>query len=691
MIKKRTINKKRQREEKFICMTPIKKQKIDENVIVETKANKSDDPKERKIERFIEITPTKFKSKKYKKKQNLFLEDNDFDPYTINELHNLAKKKFLEIQNDSIVDYTIILDEVLSIYDIDETINNFFLQKLKEYYENNKQTIDEDKTGKSDKIANLFFNYIFTLSPEKRKIQYQNYKYFKENEIFTKNDEVFFYYDNLQLVFKTFINELLKISLSIKDNSTKKTSKQYIEELTQLYSKYQFPSFSYKIPIKYGNKELMYIMFIVKLQTIYCVDNKEKDKEIFFKYDIADKFIALNYFKEYFLLKTYDDLAIQYIIFCIYIYFKYNEIQYHLLQNDIKEQFFICSRFVYQSFEEKKKYLKQIQSYIKNEVNIDDIDQNYLNNHLLKINYNNNEVELNGNDCFFLGNKTYYLEEIINKKNYTFEHLKKKKFPLFYDNDNLNNDFKAHMKIILQSKLTLQYIKSLKNIPQLDKTIFTDKIIEEINSNSLWVRFPINNVYAITDREIYTIYLSNNVHCKKDEKFSNNISSKIITNSHEDCNHIARLILSINNFNISKSTPKDEIFKSKKYNNISILYNDQGDMWEHIIFGDKISNLYILGSFFILDTNNYSLNIAEFQKKFKNNNIPGKIDVLNSTLKKLKKNENNKLIKYINEFNLDNCEDRKWLKDNQKIVARNNPINSDNWQCMIRTGICGTH
>jgi len=51
MNTKRTINKKRQREEKFICMTPIKKQKIDENVIVETKANKSDDPKERKIER----------------------------------------------------------------------------------------------------------------------------------------------------------------------------------------------------------------------------------------------------------------------------------------------------------------------------------------------------------------------------------------------------------------------------------------------------------------------------------------------------------------------------------------------------------------------------------------------------------------------------------------------------------------
>ena len=72
MNKERTINKKRQREEKFICMTPIKKQKIDENVIVETKANKSDDPKERKIERFIEITPTKFKSKKYKKKNKIY-------------------------------------------------------------------------------------------------------------------------------------------------------------------------------------------------------------------------------------------------------------------------------------------------------------------------------------------------------------------------------------------------------------------------------------------------------------------------------------------------------------------------------------------------------------------------------------------------------------------------------------------
>ena len=473
---------------------------------------------------------------------------------------------------------------------------------------------------------------------------------------------------------------------------TKKSSNQYIEELSKLYDQYQFPSFSYKIPIKYGNKELLYITFIIKLQTIFCVDNNGIDKTIFFEYNIVNKFIALNYFKEYFFLETYDDLVIQYIIFCIYIYFRYNEIDSHLLQTDIKENFFICSRFVYQSFEEKKKFLKQIRKYIKNDINIDIIDQAYLNNNLLKINYNNIEVELNGNNCFFLGDEKKYLEEIIYKRNYTFQHLRKKNFPLFYDNDNLNNDFKAHIKMILQSKLTLQYIKSLKNIPQLNRSIFSDKIIEEINSNTMWVRFPIKNVYGITDREIYTVYLSNNFHCKINEEFSSNISSKIITNSHEDCNHIARLYLSINNFNISKSTPKDfNIFKYSKFNKIASLYNDQGDMWEHIIFGHKISNIFILGSFVILDTKNFSLSIEDFKKKFQNNNRRVLIRVINDQLKKLKKSENNKLIKYINEFNLKNCKDPDWLKNNQSIIARSSPMISEDWQCFIRVGICGTH
>ena len=121
------------------------------------------------------------------------------------------------------------------------------------------------------------------------------------------------------------------------------------------------------------------------------------------------------------------------------------------------------------------------------------------------------------------------MKYLINKKNYTFQHLKKKNFPLFYDNDELNKDFNSYIKLFLQSNITFEYTKSFKDIPKLNESIFSDKIFNEIQKHTIWVHFPVNNLQGLTDREIYTIYLNNNnLEDINDLNFSTLISSKVI-------------------------------------------------------------------------------------------------------------------------------------------------------------------
>lgn len=685
------LNKKRENSKSSIYLTPIKKRKISEKTFSIEKINKSDNVKTCNANQLTEKIINKFNSKKkVKKSKTLSIQLNSFNPYTIEELHSLALANFNKIKKEKNVTYIRILKEVIKYYDLDEEINAYFLDKLYEYYINNKKKIDNSKDGKSDEVVKYFYKFIFTLGKDKRQTIYNKFNFFDKNEIFTEDDKRFIYKDSMKITFEKFINELLKISLTINNKLTEKKSEEYSIELANLYSKYQFPVFSLKIPLKYGNEDLIYIEFILRLQKIFCTKETNNKKNIFSKYDIKNKFMALNYFSEYFSLKEYDISSIQYIIFSIYVFFRFYNEEIYALSTHINFQFFICSRFIYQNFEEKKKYIKEIKEYIQNDFDLESINENYLEKNLLRIKYNNKEILVNANNCYFLGNKEIYMEDLINKKNYNFLYLKKKNFPLFYDNDELNNDFNSYIKLILQSNLTFEYTKSFKNIPKLNESIFSDKIFNEIKENTMWVRFPIKNVQGLTDREIYNIYLNNDIVDIEDLQFSTNISSKIITNVHEDSNHVLRLILSINNTKITKTTPKiGDIFRLKKYNDISKLYDDQGDIWEHIIFGHKLHKIYIMGSLLILDSDNFKLNLNEFQKVFYTNNIKQKIKDLNEILKKAKKNNNNKLLKYIKEFDENSNDD--WLLKEQNIVGRNYTINSESWQCYNFSGVCGTH
>ena len=678
---------KRKRDKEIKFLTPVKKIKNDDKTYSIKKNYNSSGCKRKKV-----------KAKNQKKIKNLDLsltvkenpsiyESNGLNLNTIEELHKMALDKFNELKVANKIDYRTILDEVIKIYDIDENLNEIFLNELNNHYQRNKTKIDESTDGQSDSLSQIFFNYIFTLGFEKRKNIMEKFNYFEQNELFTEKDKKYFYPKSIENVFKDFIKEILKVSSTINVKSQKKSNEDYMKILSGIYENYSFPQSEFKIPVKFGNSELMYINFIVKFQSFLCVqktDNFYNNK--FFEYKLETKFLALNFFSDYFELNKYDIISIQYIICTLYCFFLYYDQDPTLIENMIQNKFNECSRFLFQKFEEKIKNIKEIKQYIKNDIDFQNITEDYLNKNLLMIEYNKKKIQINGNHSYFLGNNEKYLLDLISGNTYNFTFLKSKKFPLFL-NENENNDFVSYIKTFLQSDITNEYINSLKDIPNSNSIIFTDKIIKEILDNTYWVKFPLNCSYGVSDRDTYSIFLNNKIDRNNSNQYSAILASKIITCGHEYENHFFRLLLFINGYSNSKFTPREEeIYKEKSLNDICLKYLDQGDIWEAIIFGEKITNIFIKGSLFILDSNNFNMKIKKFRELFNKNNRRESVKNLNGLIANLKKNEKNTLLKYINELTNDS-----WMENIQFIVGRNNSSSIfESFQC-IKFGICATH
>ena len=690
------MNQKRKREGSSSCFSSVKRQKIKEDYSGKRACISAENKNKMKLSNSPEKDENLSLSKNILKisfKTSL-KETIGINLSTIEEIHKLAKIKFNEIKNDKELSYQKILDEVIHIYDLDEDINSFFLEKLNEYYRNKKNEIGESTDGESDSISKLFFNFIFSIKFEKRKKIFLDFQYFGKNEIFTEKDKKFFYNVSIDAIFRNFAKDLCELSDTIKSPKTEMSSEEYIAKLDEIFEKYPFPDFSFKIPIKFGNIELIYINLIVKLHSFFCPLKENSNncfQKQFNKYEITTKFLAFNFFQDYFNLKEYDIFSLQYIVFCLYTFFVYYEGHEYTIKPTIKEEIFACSRFLYQKFEEKKEYLKEIKEYIKDDIDFDKVDENYLNNNLLIIQYNGKEVKINANHCYILGNKKEYLNDLINGNAYNFEYLRTKKFPLFLD-EALNKDFISYVKTFLKSNINKEYFNNLNEIESISEHFFTDKIIDEINNNSIWVKFPLNGVKGITERDTFTVFLNNYI--KKDKKeFSNVLSSKVITCGHENNNHVIRLLIHINNYKISKTTPRNKnLYKDLSFNDAVSLYNNQGDMWEHILFGIKISKIYLMGSLYFLDSKNFNLTINEFKKHFMENNRRFfELKPINDKIRTIKENENNTLSKYINEFTDEEFSKDEWLKDEQFIIARNNSETTYGNCQFIECGICGTH
>ena len=689
------MKRKRERKETQKYTTPYKKKKKTETSYTLEKSNKSAEDKTKltlnaKSNMNKIIFPSSCECKVVLKNTLKEFKINNVNLKTIKEFHQMALSKFEEFKLKNKASYENLLNKVLTIYDIDETINEFFLKRLNDYYLEHKEEIDESVDGTSNDLANLFFKYIFTLPFFKRKEMYKMFDYFGDNELFYQNDKKYFYENPITEIFKNFIKDVMDISLTINSESKKSSSNEYLKKLKNIYESYTFPQSSYKIPVKFGNDELMYINLITKFQSFLCFEEGDNIfQKVFFKYDIKQRFLALNFFEDYLNLEKYTIKHLQYILFCLNCFFLYYDADLFIIEEYIKEAFYQCSRFLYQNFNEKKKKIKEIYKCINNKIDIDNLTEDYLEKNILLIKYNGKEITINANNCFFLGNKDIYLKDLVDGKSFNFEYLNKKNFPLFLD-ESLNDDFDYFVKNFLQSKITTEYVNGLKNYPGSESPIFNDAIIKEIKNNSLWVKFPLKKVHGISDRDTYTIFFNNSIDIDNMSQFSIILSSKIITCGHENINHILRLILFLNNFENSKITPRDTVlYKNESFNKAIGNLTDQGDMWESILFNDKITKIYIMGSLFILDTNNFDLKIEEFKKRFEKVNNADKIENINKALEKLKANKNNSLAKYIEKFNTN--DNNNWIQYEQYLATRTSSNNNYFHPQSLPFGICGTH
>ena len=600
---------------------------------------------------------------------------------SIGEIHNQIKQKYnsLSPADKQKISYKDIETNYIKFYDLDEEINLFFLEKLNEYYLSNKGPIDNSLDKTSDTISENFFTFVYTLKPEDKKYMMKKFSnYFGENELFEKKDKIYFHEEPSEILLNNFINELLDIS-----NINDKSEEYYLEKLNALFKRYSFPASKsdYKIPVKY-NKEALNIIFILRFQLFLCTDDKETDKTIFFQYNIKIRIKAFNYFRDYLLSKNKESLGIEYILFCLITFFKYYELYYSTddlkyLTNQIVLNFDLCSHFLYQSFNDKILYIEKIKDYI---INIDEYN-NYITNNkcpkniIIKIKYKGTIYEFNPEHHYFYGDSINVIDSIINKNgSYNFDYLKKNKFQLF-DDSSLNKIFNDHIKKILQSPLTKEYLNSFQNLSNVSFIFDNSNILEEIKNNTFWVPFPINEISGVTDKVLFSIFLNNSITEKINEKFLITINSKITTDSHEDINHAARLFLNVNNILTSKKTPVHEkIFKIESYNKLTKNLEDQGDMWEVIVFGKKIEYFSINSSLFLLNTNNFNLKIKTFKKLFREKQKKVKENILKSYLDEiLEKKEGNELIKKINEIkpiDFKNCEDKDWINNSQLLKIR---------------------
>ena len=233
--------------------------------------------------------------------------------HTIQELHENALKLFYEKKYIGFEEFE---KNIISIYDLDENINYEYLTLLNRYYLNNKEAIDKDEKGLSDKIAKNFYTYIFTLNYDDRLKIYDIYQFFKHNEIF-ENDEKYFYKEKMKFVFRELINKLIQLE-NIDEPYT---------SYNDLIAEYSIPETKNKnlIPAIFGNEEFRYTTYIALLGSIINISKISASNEGAKNELIRQYISSIVLFKDYLVLAPdkYDDEYIRYILFCIITVFFY--------------------------------------------------------------------------------------------------------------------------------------------------------------------------------------------------------------------------------------------------------------------------------------------------------------------------------------------------------------------------------
>jgi len=284
------------------------------------------------------------------------------------------------------------------------------------------------------------------------------------------------------------------------------------------------------------------------------------------------------------------------------------------------------------------------------------------------MNYNNEEYEFYLDDYFFYKNKFIHVINSIINKQFSFKYDLKNN-TLFKNNTELNIIYNNYVDQILKSNLTKEYIESIEDLQDYEFIYDNEEILKEFHDNTIFVYFPCNNVSAITDKNLFFIFVNKDYSGQLSLQKSIEVCGKSISQSHEYINHCTRVILAANDFSKEKKTPETQ-YKNIIYNSKTKDYKDGGDKWEKLIFGNKIDKIYLNGLIFLFDINNFNNSIEGFSKLFKNNNKKIDFDVLNGFWNNFIES-NNLILKLKDEFNDELKLDKKeyWTLMDQGMVA----------------------
>lgn len=596
--------------------------------------------------------------------------------HTIQELHENALKLFYEKKYEG---FQGLEKNIISIYDLDENINYEYLTLLNSYYLDNKEAIDKDEKGLSDKIAKNFYTYIFTLNYDDRLKIYDIYQFFKHNEIF-ENDEKYFYKDKMKFVFRELINKLIQLE------NFDEPYKSY----NDIIAEYSIPETKNKnlIPAIFGNEEYRYTTYIIIIGSVIN-SSKISHRDEGTKKELIKQYIkSLSLFKDYFSLEIdkYDEEFIRYILFCIITVFTYSK-TIITLKEKITNNLRKCSLFLYESISKKKEKLKLIKDYIQNKnFDLDKINADTI----IEILYKTNTYTFKISDLYFCdcNDKWEILDTISENVKHTFSYYQRENRIL--DDIYLENKYNEYFQKILASEINEEYIKQLKLMERYEYAFKEEKFIKEIKIK--YAMLPIEELSGITVKNFYTVYINNNLNNLEVEKMLLQLGAKLIVKLHEFVNHIYRVIMHVNNIKIPLDTPK-KIFKNDNMNDKRNLQSlkDGGDKYEVILFGNKLDKFYYSCIFFIFDEDNWHIkNISKFSESFQNNNLlEKKVKILQEKLDNLsKKNDFIKSFQEKNKINLTKIKSI-WLKQDQTINPKITLCTED-YQS-INIGKCGTH
>ena len=594
---------------------------------------------------------------------------NKIDLLTYSELKNKAKNNLEYLFNLNALKNTI------KIFDVDENINSIiinkiinineqegfnkfleyqytlsfndrikFIKKFEQFIKKIEKKYPKDfNLCQSIKLEEVFFNFLKFIVEKKEidlptlYLKFCNQYYIETLEynipIIYGNDELFFAhlinsFYNYFIINKDFPLQLYNDNINLNDVKIKKNNNSMItnikknEIIGESEETLKNEEIVDKIP-KFSKRQKE--KFLYKKDLILILIEKYISND--FRNDLNYKIISLDNENK----KKFKYKFLSFIELYQYLVTKLNGFPDENVKNEIEN-------FFYENKVDKMKYIKKINYTLKikfynldnSEINLDEFvieNKDYyikIGKTMHKINFNDFVMEKLYNNMLRTTNRKY--EQCLNNiSNYSLQGCiiknrcfnSEKLFKLFQQdiNETLNNTTLEE---------TFNVIAPFQNY---NYPYYKQKFIDQLHDIIIYIPFFTDIILGVTLRNLGLIFINTNIFNSKRFKFTNNIHKEYsealvkssfakITFLHESNFHFLLKICSAQNAEIACKTPLKYFTKyrlKKKVEKFAENY-DGGDFGEVLLFGEKVSEIFLPGVELILGQTFWNSENIDFPK-----------------------------------------------------------------------------